>query len=109
MHAIAYVFRKKLELTQDQFIEKYLAHGHLIARVAQGLVRYEQFPKRHAGQGDIYDSEESSQYDALSVYIFESARAAETTALMPEVVADSESFIDFATMITLPVSPRRIV
>ncbi len=109
MHAIAYLMKRKPGLSREEFERRYAEHGAVMARAAVGLLSYTQYPGRAMGVGDVYTSAESQCYDALSVYVFASAECAAQTTLLPEVIADSESFIDFASMITLPVTPRQVV
>lgn len=109
MHIIAYVMRRKPGLSQEEFFKLYAEHGQVMAMAARGLLRYEQYPLRNAElQRDIY-STGLPEYDALSVYSFETAEDAEYTSRLNEVIEDSERFIDFATMITLPVNKRTVV
>jgi hypothetical protein len=109
VHIIAYVMRRKPGLSQEEFFKLYAEHGQVMAMAARGLLRYEQYPLRVAESlGDIY-STGLPEYDALSVYTYETAEDAEFTSRLNEVIEDSERFIDFATMITLPVNKRTVV
>lgn len=109
MHVIAYVMRRKPGLSQEEFCRLYEAHGPVMARAARGLLRYEQYPRRTPqALGDIYVTDQEP-YDALSVYTYETAEDADYTSRLPEVIADSQRFIDFSTMITLPVNLRSVV
>lgn len=110
MHVIAYVMRRKPGLSQEAFFRLYEEHGQVMAMAARGLLRYEQYPLRKPqAVGDIYCTSNPLPYDALSVYTYETAEDADYTSRLPEVIADSERFIDFSSMITLPVSKRTVV
>lgn len=110
MHTIAYVMRRKPGLSQQEFYKCYAEHGPVMALAARGLLSYEQYPLRQSsGLGDVYGTADQTPYDALSVYTFATAADAEYTSRLPEVIADSERFIDFASMITLPVNKRTVV
>lgn len=76
-----------------------------------GLVQYIHYPIRPAGRGDIHAASPPG-FDALSIYIFESAEAAEGAWNAPSNIAiqeDSSVFIDFESMITLPLARRVVV
>ena len=110
MHTIAYVMRRKPGLTQEEFFTLYLEHGQVMAALARGLLSYEQFPLRHADSlGDIYSIPGEAPYDAISIYTYATAEDANYTSLLPGVITDSEKFIDFETMIAMPVQKRTVV
>ncbi|PKG23354.1 EthD family reductase [Niallia nealsonii] len=111
MHSIMFIFKRKPDLTIEEFYYHYEhVHGP-IAKKLPGLVEYRQHQTRAAGQGDGGYVGEANQYDAVSVYTFESAEAAESawiSAIGDEVEEDTQKLIDTATMITLPVTVRNI-
>ncbi|NBA97574.1 hypothetical protein [Pseudomonas sp. R5(2019)] len=109
MHIIAYVMRRKSGLSQEAFLKLYAEHGQVMAMAARGLLRYEQYPLRRAQlPGDVYCTQPPA-YDALSIYTYATAEDADYTSRLPEVIEDSERFIEFASMITLPVNKRTVV
>lgn len=111
MHSIMFVFKRKPGLTLEEFYYHY-EHVHgLIAKKLPGLVEYRQHSTRAAGQGDGGYIGKANQYDAASVYTFESAEAAESAWISDvgdELEKDTQKLIDTDTMITLPVIVRTI-
>lgn len=111
MHIVAYVFRRAPGMSLDAFREYYeTVHGPLMVRVLKdrGLVSYDHYPTRPPGLGDEYVPAEGPAYDALSILAFESPEAAAAAWPLPDVVEDSRAFIDFETMVTLPLTHRRV-
>ncbi|MED4041314.1 EthD domain-containing protein [Niallia taxi] len=110
MHSIMYVFKRKPELTLEEFYYHY-EHIHApIAKRLPKLVEYRQHQTRLAGKGDGFYAGEN-RYDAASVYTFENAEDAEMAWLSSvgdELEEDTAKLIDTKTMITLPVTVRKV-
>lgn len=110
MHTIAYLFRRKSGLSREEFLQLYAEHRQVMLTVARGLVSYLQYPTRAPeAVGDIYTVDESDGFDALSIYTYTCAEDADYTSRLTEVVVDSERFIDFSSMISLPVTEHRVL
>jgi uncharacterized protein (TIGR02118 family) len=111
MHSIVFVFNRHPELTSEQFYEHY-EHVHgLIARKLPGLLEYRQHPARTSGQGDGFYAGKQNKFDAVSVYTFESAEAAEAAWVSEvgiQLDEDTKYFLDLETMITLPATIRTV-
>ncbi|EOR23085.1 hypothetical protein A499_14586 [Niallia nealsonii AAU1] len=112
MHSIMFVFKRKSDLTLEEFYYHYEhVHGP-IAKKLPGLVEYRQHPTRVAGQGDGSYVGGLNVYDAASVYTFESAEIAEKawiSKIGEQLDADTQKLIDTKTMITLPVIVRNVL
>lgn len=104
MHSIAYLFRRKQNLSIDEFRNIYKNHRNIMLDYSIGLVSYTQhlIRDRHP-TGDVYTSDIEDRFDALSVYTYDTADNARLSSLVPEIIEDSMRFIDFDTMISLPV------
>ncbi|AKG33885.1 EthD domain-containing protein [Paenibacillus durus] len=111
-HSIVAVIRRKPGMTLEEFHYHYKnIHAPLSAQLP-GLLSYRQHPTRKPGQGDGQYMPDELLYDAVSIYIFESAAAAEAAWLSPEGLLldeDTVKFIDTDTQIILPVIPRQVV
>ncbi|MCR8717713.1 EthD domain-containing protein [Pseudomonas syringae] len=110
MFTIAFIFRRKPELTREQFDLLYEEHRQVMVREARGLVSYVQC--RTNGVTSVAGIECNtglSDFDALSIYTYETSEDAFYTSGLVSVAVDSERFIDFATMITLAVDQHRVV
>lgn len=111
MHTVAYVFRRVPGMSLEEFQRYYRdVHGPLMVTVLKdrGLVSYDHYPTREPNFGDSYVPAEGPAYDAISILTFVSAEAAAAAWPLPEVVEDSKAFIDFDSMITLPIVHRRV-
>ncbi len=111
MHIVAYIFRRVPGMSLEAFREHYeKVHGPLMVKLLKdkGLLAYDHYPVREAGLGDEYVPDEGPAYDALSVYCFESAQAASDAWPIPELKEDSEAFIDFDSMVMLPLTHRKV-
>ena len=105
MHAVAYIFRRKKGLTLDQFLERYQSHREVMLKYSRGLVSYTQHPVREKHPiGDTYTTNDGELYDAISVYVYEKPEDAHFSNCVPEIENDSMQFIDFDTMISLPIN-----
>ncbi|WP_321883361.1 EthD domain-containing protein [Paraburkholderia bannensis] len=111
MHSIAFLFKRTPGMTPDEFEHHYKnVHGPIAAQLP-GLKEYRQYPIRKANEGDVH-AHIPPDFDALSVYVFESTEAAEAAWESPEnreVQIDTLKFIDVETMITLPLMLRQVV
>jgi len=95
----------------DEFREYYEhIHGPLMVEILadRGLIAYEHYPVRDHGLGDEYVPEEGPAYDAVSIYTFETAQQAADAWPIEELRKDSENFIDFDTMVMLPLTHRQV-
>lgn len=111
MHIVAYIFRRIPGMSIDAFRDYYEnVHGPVMVKALQGkgLISYDHYPRRPQGLGDEYVPVEGPAFDALSIYVFDSAESAAKAWPLPEVVEDSKAFIDFDSMVTLPLSHRRV-
>lgn len=112
MFSVAYVFRRPAHMTTDEFDVHYRdVHGALAAKLP-GLTSYTQHPVRRDAPPLWHVSSTTPDFDAISVYTFESDEAAAAAFESPEngpLQEDSVRFIDFNKMITLPVSIRKVV
>jgi uncharacterized protein (TIGR02118 family) len=106
-----FVFKRKPELTFEEFYYHYEHIHGPIAKKLPGLVEYRQHPSRNAGLGDGDYVSEVNEFDAASVYVFESAETAEV-AWNSEVGKlldqDTHLLIDTKKMISLPVTIREV-
>jgi len=104
MHTIIFVTKRRPELSLEEFVRHYReVHGPL-AQNLPGLVEYQQRLIRHEGPR----SDEAPDYDAVSTYLFESDEAAAASWVSPEgllVEEDTGKFMDWPTVISLPVAP----
>lgn len=111
MHTVAFVFRRRPGMSIDEFRDYYEhTHGPLMVEILadRGLVAYHHYPVRDHGLGDEYVPEEGPAFDAISIYTFETARQAADAWPIEELKKDSEDFIDFDTMVTLPLTHRQV-
>lgn len=111
MHTVAYVFRRVPGMSLEDFQTYYRdVHGPLMVRMVgtRGLVAYDQYPIREAGLGDEYVGEDGPEFDAISIYTFETAQQASDAWPLEEVKEDSMNFIDFDTMVMLPITHRQV-
>jgi uncharacterized protein (TIGR02118 family) len=100
-HTLVFATRRKPGLTREEFAEHYHTVHAPLARKLPGLVEYRQTLLRedHLWHG------QRCEYDAVSVYVFESDEAAEAAWKSPEGTAvdeDTGRFIDWATVIAYP-------
>lgn len=111
-HCLACVIRREPGITLEEFHHHYkFIHAPLAAKLP-GLISYRQHPTRKPGQGDGPYAPDELPYDAVSIYIFESAAAAEAAWVSPEGLLldkDAVKFIDIDSQIILPVNPRQVV
>jgi len=111
MHTIAFLFRRKPDMTREEFEHHYKVIHAPIAAKLPGLVEYRHYPVREANRGDVH-AHIPPGFDAISIYTFESVDAAEAAWNSAEngpVQADTLKFIDLDTMITLPLVLRHVV
>lgn len=111
MHSIMFVFKRNPELTLKEFYHHYEHIHGPIAKRLPGLVEYRQHPSRKAGQGDGSYVGDFNEFDAASVYTFESAKAAEiawNSEIGKLLDEDTHRLLDPKTMITLPVTVREV-
>ncbi|MER5173740.1 EthD domain-containing protein [Thioclava sp. GXIMD2076] len=111
MYSVAMIFRRKPGMSLEEFQAYYRdRHGPLMLEhiTNRGLISYEHFPAASASAGARYVTEGDLEYDAISIYSFETEQQAEECWAIPEVMADSAKFIDFETMISLPLSRRAV-
>lgn len=111
MHTVAYVFKRVPGMSLDDFLAYYRdVHGPLMVKILKdkGLVSYDHYPVRPHGLGDEYVPEEGPAYDAISIYTFETAQQASDAWPIEELKVDSEAFIDFDTMVMMPLSHRQV-
>ena len=111
MYIAAYIFKRKPGMSLEDFLDYYEhQHGPCMVELLKdkGLISYEHYPVRAVNEGDIYVPEEGPAYDALSIYVFTSAEAAKEAWGIPELVTDSQNFIDFDSMHMLPLNKRTV-
>lgn len=111
MHTVAYVFRRVPGMSIDAFRAYYRdVHGPLMVKILKerGLVAYDHYPVRDHGLGDEYVPEDGPVYDAISIYTFETAQQASDAWPIEELKEDSMNFIDFDSMIMLPLTHRQV-
>jgi len=109
MYTAAYVFKRLPGMSLDDFLDYYeKIHGPRMVELLKdkGLVSYEHYPVRPVNAGDLYVPEQGPAYDAISIYTFESPEAARDAWIVPELVEDSKNFIDFDSMIMMPLNKR---
>ncbi len=105
MHTVAYLMKRKPGMTKAEFLKLYEEHREVMVSNARGLVSYTQHPIREPQQtGDTYTTDEYEEYDALSIYTYESAEDSEFSNHLTAISNDSERFIDFESMISLPLN-----
>ncbi|MDM0071510.1 EthD domain-containing protein [Variovorax sp. J31P207] len=111
MHTIGFLFSRHPDMSLDEFHRHYRdVHGP-IARQLPGLIEYRQHPVRETGVGDVH-SHSGCGFDALSIFVFESAEAAEAAWNSPQngpVQEDTVKMINLDTMITLPIVLRPVL
>ena len=111
MHTVAYIFKRVASMPLSEFRAYYgKKHGQLTVELMtpHGLVSYEQFPVRDTHPLDMYVNKAGPEFDAISVYSFETPEGSAAARVQPRVVEDSRNFIDFLSMITLPLTHRRV-
>jgi len=111
MHTIAFLFKRHPDMTLDEFHRHYKEVHGPIARELPGLLEYRQYPLRAVGRGDVHARSDGG-FDALSVFSWESAEAAEAAWNSPQngpVQEDTQKMIDLDTMLTLPVTLRTVL
>jgi hypothetical protein len=111
MHTVAYIFKRVPGMSQADFREYYeKKHGPLMVELMKphGLVSYDHYPVRDIHPLDMYVNEGGPEFDAISIYSFETPEGAAASWVLPQVVEDSRNFIDFNSMITLPLTQRRV-
>jgi uncharacterized protein (TIGR02118 family) len=104
MYKVIFLTRRKPGVTLEQYFEHYHGKHFELASNMPGLVSYRQMPIRREGPNNDAAPEE---YDAVSEYIYESDEAALAAFASPEgqeLNADTGEFIDWPSVITLPVS-----
>ena len=111
MHTLIYVMKRKPGMSLEQFLAHYRdVHGPLVRANLPGIVSYMHYPIRETTKGDLHAA--APEYDAVSIYTFASSEAAEAAWNAPTaavVQEDSAKFLDFDTLITLPVDVRQVV
>lgn len=111
MHTVAYVFRRVPGMSLADFKNHYEnVHGPLMVKILKdrGLVTYNHYPVRDHGLGDEYVPDEGPAYDAISIYQFETAQQASDAWPIEELKEDSMKFIDFDTMVMMPLGHRQV-
>ena len=111
MYTVAMIFRRKPGMSLEDFNAYYRdRHGPLMLEHIsdRGLISYEQFPADAGGAQGRYVTEGELEYDAISIYSFETEAQAEECWALPEVMEDSAKFIDFDTIISLPLTRRMV-
>ena len=111
MHTVAFIFNRVPGMSVEAFHDYYEhRHGPLMVELLRhkGLVSYDHYPVREAAVGDEFVPAEGPAYDALSIYSFSTAAQAAAAWAMPELIEDSKNFIDFDTMVTLPLNHRQV-
>lgn len=111
VYRAAYIFKRVPGMSLDEFLEHYeKVHGPLMINLmkGRGLISYEHYPVRPVGVGDDYVPEGGPAFDAISIYTFESGEAAHAAWNIPEVAEDSKRFIDFSTMVMMPLTKRTV-
>jgi len=109
MYTAAYVFKRLPGMSLYDFLEYYeKVHGPRMVELLKdkGLVSYEHYPVRPVNAGDLYVPEAGAAYDAISIYMFESPEVARDAWVVPELVEDSKNFIDFDSMVMMPLNKR---
>jgi uncharacterized protein (TIGR02118 family) len=110
MYTAVIMLKRKNGMTREEFLAYYRdRHGPLMAKLmgGKGLISYEQFPVDKDVDGGMYVSEDAD-WDAVSIYTFESKEACTECWSIPEVIADSANLMEMDTMITLPTGRRRV-
>jgi len=104
MHTVAYLFRRKPGMSREEFFKLYNEHRSVMVGNARGLLSYTQYPIRKPLEiGDTYTTNEYEEYDALSIYTYQSAEDSEFSNQLTAISNDSAKFIDFESMISLPL------
>lgn len=110
MFTVAFMFRRKPGLTREQFEVLYLEHQAVMVEQARGLIGYVQHKTTEVRSfAGMECNTGLSDFDALSVYTYESESDAVYTSSLVAVAMDSERFIDFSTMVTLVVAPSKVL
>ncbi|MFM2476421.1 EthD domain-containing protein [Celerinatantimonas sp. MCCC 1A17872] len=110
MHTVAYLFRRKPGMSRETFFKLYNEHKKVMAGNARGLISYTQHPIREPQKiGDTYTTTEYDDFDALSIYTYRSAEDSEFSNQLTAISSDSERFIDFETMISLPLNKEPVI
>lgn len=111
MYTAAYIFKRVPGMSLDDFLEYYeKIHGPCMVALLKdkGLVSYEHYPVRPLNEGDLYVPVEGPAFDAISIYTFMNAAAAAEAWVLPEVIEDSQNFIDYDSMIMMPLNKRGV-
>ena len=105
MFTIAFLTRRVPGMTRQEFFRHYHETHFPLAIRLPGLVSYQQ--NRIAHEDDIWTEPESfPDYDALSLYSFESREAADAAFSSPEGQAlneDTGTFMDWPSVLSIPV------
>ncbi|MCL8026890.1 EthD family reductase [Nocardioides bruguierae] len=104
MYTIAILTQRKAGLSREEFLEHYRTTHFALSSSLPGLVSYQQHAAAH-GADAWTDPESDTEFDALSVYTFESVEAGRAAFAGPEgqaVDADTGTFIDWDSVRFFP-------
>src|SRR4051794_12590110 len=108
VHTIVFVTRRLAHLTHEQFVRHYEEVHAPLARELPGLVEYRQMPIRT----DYQWNGQAAEYDAVSVYVFESdeaAAAAWESLQGVELNEDTVRFMDWGAILAFPGGDVRVL
>ncbi|TPW26768.1 hypothetical protein FJU08_21610 [Martelella alba] len=111
MYTVAFIMKRKPGMSLEEFLAYYKdRHGPRMVELIkdEGLISYDHFPVDVEITDGRYVAKDGPAYDAISVYTFETQEQAEKCWAFPDVITDSEAFIDFETMVTLPAARRKV-
>ena len=108
MHTIVFATRRLPHLTHEEFVEHYEEVHAPLARKLPGLVEYRQMAIRtdHQWNG------QKAEYDAVSVYVFQSDEAAAKAWESPQGVElneDTVRFMDWNAILAFPGIDVRVL
>ncbi|CAM2188101.1 EthD domain-containing protein [Paraburkholderia sacchari] len=111
MFTAVILMKRKDGTTREEFLDYYRdRHGPLMVTLMKdkGLVSYEHFPLNLDAYPGLHLSPEAKEWDAVSIYTYESQQKCEECWSIPEVIVDSQNFMNQTTMITIPVDRRMV-
>jgi uncharacterized protein (TIGR02118 family) len=91
MHTVVFITKRVDGMTHDEFVAHYEQIHAPLARELPGLIEYRQLPIRR----DYEWNGQPADYDAVSVYVFESDDAAAAAWASPAGVAVNEDTVKF--------------
>lgn len=103
------LLKRRHDITREAFLAHYRdIHGPLMVRLLgdKGLLSYEHFPIEETLSGTLETN--GTQFDAVSIYTFESQAAAELRHGMEEATRDSAVCMEISSLVIFNTHRRRV-